>query len=77
MDGAKSLRFNQQPMSEQEPGRVRISMTMTEDSEAWLHETYDEALETQEAIRMAISDARRARDLEMNLQVQENSHRDD
>lgn len=37
---------------------VKISMTITEATEQWLSETYPEAQSTQEALRMAVSDAR-------------------
>ena len=37
---------------------VKISMTITEATEKWLAETYPEAQSTQEALRMAVSDAR-------------------
>ena len=36
----------------------KISMTVTVNSKEWLGETYPDAQSTQEAIRMAISDAR-------------------
>ncbi|QAS68820.1 ORF12 [Halorubrum pleomorphic virus 11] len=36
----------------------KISMTVTVNSKKWLAETYPDAQSTQEAIRMAISDAR-------------------
>lgn len=36
----------------------KISMTITVNSAEWLEETYPDAQSTQEAIRMAISDAR-------------------
>ena len=37
---------------------IKISMTITEATESWLNETYPEAQSTQEALRMAVSDAR-------------------
>lgn len=37
---------------------VKISMTITKATENWLGETYPEAQSTQEALRMAVSDAR-------------------
>lgn len=37
----------------------KLSMTLTTVSIDWLHETYPEAQSTQEAVRMAISDARK------------------
>lgn len=37
---------------------VKISMTITKATEQWLSETYPEAQSTQEALRMAVSDAR-------------------
>jgi hypothetical protein len=37
---------------------VKISMTITESTEQWLSDTYPEAQSTQEALRMAVSDAR-------------------
>lgn len=37
---------------------IKISMTITEATELWLSETYPEAQSTQEALRMAVSDAR-------------------
>ena len=38
---------------------VKISMTLTEDSKEWLDDNYPEAQSTQEAIRMAVADARK------------------
>lgn len=40
------------------PETVKISMTLTQNSVEWLEETYPEAQSTQEAVRMAVSDAR-------------------
>ena len=37
----------------------KLSMTLTTVSIDWLHDTYPEAQSTQEAVRMAISDARK------------------
>ena len=37
----------------------KLSMTLTEDSIEWLNEQYPEAQSTQEAVRMAVSDARK------------------
>jgi len=37
----------------------KISITITEKSAEWLEQTYPEAQSTQEAIRMAMSDARK------------------
>jgi len=37
----------------------KISMTITVKTENWLETTYPEAQSTQEAIRMAVSDARK------------------
>ena len=37
----------------------KISMTITVDTEQWLSDIYPEAQSTQEAIRMAICDARK------------------
>ena len=37
----------------------KLSMTLTTVSIEWLHETYPESQSTQEAVRMAISDARK------------------
>lgn len=37
----------------------KLSMTLTSESIDWLHDTYPEAQSTQEAVRMAISDARK------------------
>ena len=54
---------------------IKISMTITEETEKWLSETYPEAQSTQEALRMAVSDAR-----QHNISVREvtiQNHRDD
>lgn len=45
-------------MGNNERKTVKISMTITEQTEAWVKEQYPEAQSTQEGIRMAISDAR-------------------
>ena len=37
----------------------KLSMTLTNESIDWLHNTYPEAQSTQEAVRMAICDARK------------------
>lgn len=51
---------------------VKISMTITEATERWLNETYPEAQSTQEALRMAVSDAR-----QHNISVREISRCED
>jgi ABC-type nitrate/sulfonate/bicarbonate transport system ATPase subunit len=40
----------------------KISATLNEDTVKWLEETYPDSLSNQEAIRMAISDARTLRE---------------
>ena len=50
-------------MGNNERKTVKISMTITEDTEKWVVENYPEAQSTQEGIRMAISDAREYYDL--------------
>lgn len=42
--------------------RARISMTMTRQTKKWLNQTYPDALEVQEQLRMAVNDARQLRD---------------
>lgn len=41
---------------------TKPSVTISRETEEWLHETYPDALSTQEAFRMAISDARMVRE---------------
>ena len=41
------------------PETRKLSMTLTYDSIEWLNEQYPEAQSTQEAVRMAVSDARK------------------
>ena len=41
---------------------VKTTLTLPETSESWLLEEYHEALNLQEAVRMAIADARYLRD---------------
>ena len=41
------------------PETQKLSMTLTDDSIEWLNEQYPEAQSTQEAVRMAVSDARK------------------
>jgi hypothetical protein len=50
-------------MGNNERKTVKISMTITEQTEKWVVENYPEAQSTQEGIRMAISDAREYYDL--------------
>jgi len=50
-------------MGNNERKTVKISMTITEQTEKWVIENYPEAQSTQEGIRMAISDAREYYDL--------------
>ena len=50
-------------MGNNERKTVKISMTITEETEKWVVENYPEAQSTQEGIRMAISDAREYYDL--------------
>ncbi|RLM62514.1 hypothetical protein [Halorubrum sp. Atlit-26R] len=45
-------------MGNTERETVKISMTLTKKSQKWIDENYPEAQSTQEAIRMAINDAR-------------------
>lgn len=45
-------------MGNNERETVKISMTLTKKSQNWIDENYPEAQSTQEAIRMAINDAR-------------------
>ena len=55
-------------MSE-EASTKKISMTITVATERWLQNTYPDAASTQEAIRMAISDARIMQDgLELSIE---------
>ena len=42
--------------------KIKITQTIKAETESWLLETYPDADGTQEAIRMAISDARLVRD---------------
>lgn len=42
----------------------KINVTIGEDTEEWIRETYPDALSDQEAIRMAISDARMLREID-------------
>jgi len=56
--------------------RVKLTMTMTPETVDWLTDSYPEALETQEAVRMAISDARAYNNLRENLDA-DLQHSDD
>jgi hypothetical protein len=46
---------------------IKTTVTLPEETESWLSETYPDALSTQEAIRMAISEARIRRELAENI----------
>jgi len=48
---------------------TKISMTITVHTEQWLSDTYPEAQSTQEAIRMAVSDARKHNNACDNMRV--------
>ena len=50
-------------MAKSERETVKISMTITEKTQQWVNENYPEAQSTQEAIRMAINDAREYHEL--------------
>ena len=53
----------------EEASTKKISMTITVATERWLQATYPDAASTQEAIRMAISDARIIQDgLELSIE---------
>lgn len=40
----------------------KTTVTISDETEEWLHDTYPDSLSTQEAFRMAISDARLVRE---------------
>jgi hypothetical protein len=42
---------------------VKTTVTLSEETEEWLHKTYPDALSLQEAIRMAVSESRIRREL--------------
>lgn len=46
-----------------EDENIRMTMTISPDTEQWLLERYPEALELTEAVRMAITDARKFQQL--------------
>lgn len=45
-------------MTDEDSNNSKFTMTITAKTEAWLSDTYPDALDIQDAIRMAISDAR-------------------
>jgi hypothetical protein len=53
-------------MSEESDFERRFQMTLSEETAEWLEESYPDALNPQEAVRMAISEARIRRHIEQD-----------
>lgn len=53
----------------------KISMTLTQNSIEWLESTYPDAQSTQEAVRMAVSDARQHHAGMERLRISEDGNR--